>query len=353
MFPPLRIHTAPPATATTTTTTIQTDNNIDNQQINTNTNNNNDHPIITRRRRRSTTPAAIAAQALATPGAALVHSRQWWRTAAPLKGRLLKTFSVLTMFILSIVFIASLVNGSIVSTRINPTVGPSSCTLLHMGAKFSPLIVRRNEGWRLITSIFVSSGFFTYTVYVILTGALMLPMEIAFGTLPTGITFLLSGLLSNIFSTTSSVGIECGAGGALMGIVGLRVACIILCWTDLEFDERRRVGLLEVISSVLLFFTGLSPNVDNAAHFAGLVCGSFIGATIFAPKLDATPAARLVARVMAFCGVVFISGIWISLVASGGFDLIDGVILSTVCSPSDGARLLSPYSKWSTNVEFP
>lgn len=263
---------------------------------------------------------------------------RWWRGTPAL--RLACSVTGLFMTGMTVVFVTSLVRGGMVPSRQNPTLGASSCTLLSLGANYAPLVVRRGEVWRLLTSVVVSSGFFTYFVYMFLFLGLVFPCEVTFGAAPTAAVFWAAGVLANVFACSASIDIDTGAGGALMGVVGFRVGYIVTCWHALTAEERRRVGLLEILSSVLLFFTGLSPNVDNSANFAGFVVGAFVGAAYFAPSLDATPVSRFVARAMAVLGVSFVTAIWIALVAGRGFALIENVVLNTVCqdgSSSAGA----------------
>ena len=261
--------------------------------------------------------------------------RMWDRVSGAgwARQNFLCSFTFALVATITAVFFTSVSLGGFANTRQNPTLGTTACQMLRMGAKYAPFVIRKGEVWRLASSVVVSSGFFSFFVYILLTFVLVFPVELAFGTIPIFLVFWTSGILANLFSCTASVGIDTGAGGALMGIVGFRVASVILCWNDLDHEVRRRVGILEIFASVLLFFTGLSPNVDNAAHFAGFVCGSFLGSMFFAPQLDATPLSRTFTRILALTGLVFITTIWIVLVASREFGLIENLLLESICPP--------------------
>ena len=227
-------------------------------------------------------------------------------------------------------YVACVAQGGLAGTDENPTLGAPSCELLALGAMYAPLIVRGLQVWRLLSALFVPSGLFTLCVYVATSTLIMFPLELALGSPLVALVFLVCGVMSNMFSCSASTDITTGAGGALMGVVGFRFACIVLLWPEMSTEERRRAGVAEVAAGVLIFFTGLAPQVDNTAHFAGLITGAFMGAALLAPRLDATPSARVVVRLVATGAMVFIFAVWTSLMAAGDLSLIDSVVLSSV-----------------------
>jgi len=181
-------------------------------------------------------------------------------------------------------FVSALVlNGGLSSTSDNALLGAAPCTLVHMGARFSPFVVAYNQYWRLVTATAMQAGLITLIINLLLQFVLMYPLEREYGRALIFVLFWLFGFLTHLFACVASPAeVGTGASGALMGFIGLRVARDVLLWPDIPLDQRRKEGTVELFSmgapsfhsqqarsprrfidAVVLFFTGLSSLIDN------------------------------------------------------------------------------------------
>ncbi|KAL6653540.1 hypothetical protein ACP70R_008464 [Stipagrostis hirtigluma subsp. patula] len=133
--------------------------------------------------------------------------------------------------------------------RENPLLGPSSATLLKMGALDVSKVVHGRQGWRLIT-------------------------------LRIGLVYLISGfggsLMSALFIRSS---ISVGASGALFGLIGSMLSELITNWSLYANKVAALLTLIFVI--VVNLALGILPRVDNFAHIGGLISGFLLGFVFF------------------------------------------------------------------------
>lgn len=145
--------------------------------------------------------------------------------------------------------------------------------LVDLGAKYNPAIVQ-GQWFRLITCVFLHGGLIhiaanMYSLYAI--GPLI---ENLYGKYKYLAIYLISGIISSLFSFWFSAYVSIGASGAIFGLMG---AIFIFA-----FKERKRIGkdFLTNITSVLVInlFIGLSiQGIDNFAHLGGLLSGVTFG----------------------------------------------------------------------------
>lgn len=171
--------------------------------------------------------------------------------------------------------------------RENPLLGPSSATLVKMGALDVAKVVHGRQGWRLITCMWLHAGVVHLLINMLCLLVVGIRLEQEFGFVRIGLVYLISGfggsLMSALFIQSSSVSV--GASGALFGLIGSMLSELITNWSLYANKVAALLTLLLVILSNLAL--GLLPRVDNFAHIGGLVSGFLLGFVFFVrPHLD-------------------------------------------------------------------
>ncbi|KAM3312430.1 hypothetical protein ACQJBY_032384 [Aegilops geniculata] len=114
----------------------------------------------------------------------------------------------------------------------NPLLGPSSTTLLKMGALDVSKVVQGRQGWRLITCIWLHAGVVHLLINVLCLLFIGIRLEQEFGFVRIGLVYLISGfggsLMSALFIRAS---ISVGASGALFGLIGSMLSELITNWS--------------------------------------------------------------------------------------------------------------------------
>ncbi|CAN1751940.1 RHOMBOID-like protein 3 [Linum perenne] len=148
-------------------------------------------------------------------------------------------------------------------TRDNPLFGPSSSTLEKMGAVEWEKIVKRHQGWRMVTCIWLHAG------VIHLVANMLCAVRV-------GIIYLVSGfggsVLSSLFIRS---GISVGASGALFGLLGAMLSELLTNWTIYSNKAAAMITLLVIIAVNLAI--GILPHVDNFAHIGGFLTGFLLG----------------------------------------------------------------------------
>ncbi|EFJ25538.1 hypothetical protein SELMODRAFT_98870 [Selaginella moellendorffii] len=158
----------------------------------------------------------------------------------------------------------------------NPLLGPSSNTLLRMGALESELVTSGREGWRLVSCIWLHAGVFHLLLNMLGLLTLGLQMEQEFGFLKLGFVYLIAGfggsLLSALFLRLT---ISVGASGALFGLMGALLSELLINWSH---HERSWFTLSQlVVLFIINLALGKMPHVDNYAHLGGCISGILLG----------------------------------------------------------------------------
>ncbi|MBE3555445.1 MAG: rhomboid family intramembrane serine protease, partial [Thermicanus sp.] len=120
-------------------------------------------------------------------------------------------------------------------------------TLIRFGAKYNPAI-KAGEWWRLITSIFLHSGFFHVALNSIALYYLGLLVERMYGRARFLLIYFLAGLLGSVASFLYSDAVSVGSSGAIYGLFGAL----------LFFGMRRRDLFFRSFGKDLLFIIGLN-----------------------------------------------------------------------------------------------
>jgi len=171
---------------------------------------------------------------------------------------------VLFLILLNLVFfLATLISG-----------GFSLPVLLHLGAKYGPLIVS-GEWQRLLLCIFLHGSiwhlfFNMYALYNL--GRLA---EGVYGAKKFFIIYILTGLCGSLLSLVvnySRAGV--GASGAIFGIAGALFASG-LKYRNTTLNRMARSLLPFILINLLIGF--ITPVVDNGAHIGGLLSGMLLG----------------------------------------------------------------------------
>jgi rhomboid protease GluP len=158
-------------------------------------------------------------------------------------------------------------------------INPQVNELIKWGAIFKPLIAD-GQWWRLITSMFLHSGFVHLANNLFALFLVGLFLETSIGSSRFMIVYLMTGAIASLASLyfhDSSVSL--GASGAIFGMYGLLAALIILKYLDKNLSAM--LGVSVVIFIGLNLILGLNGGIDMPAHLGGLFSGFLIGVTYF------------------------------------------------------------------------
>jgi rhomboid protease GluP len=147
--------------------------------------------------------------------------------------------------------------------------------LLNWGANFRPLTTD-GQWWRLLTSTFLHGGLMHIlaNMYGLLFVGIFL--EPLLGKTKYALVYLVTGILASVasiwwYDATVSV----GASGAIFGLYGFFLACLLLKVFPPDFGKAFLTSTLIFVGfNLLMGFTG---GIDNAAHIGGLLSGFIIG----------------------------------------------------------------------------
>ncbi|XAR71740.1 hypothetical protein NMG60_11018143 [Bertholletia excelsa] len=160
--------------------------------------------------------------------------------------------------------------------RENPLFGPSASTLDKLGALHWFKVVHRQQGWRLITCLWLHAGVIHLLVNMLSLVFVGIRLEQQFGFVRIGIIYLLSGfggsVLSSLFIQNS---ISVGASGALFGLLGAMLSELITNWTIYSSKAAALFTLLFII--VINLGVGILPHVNNFANIGGFLTGFLLG----------------------------------------------------------------------------
>ncbi|CAA7391882.1 unnamed protein product [Spirodela intermedia] len=160
--------------------------------------------------------------------------------------------------------------------RENPLLGPSSATLVKLGALEWSEVVREHQGWRLVTCPWLHAGLIHLITNMLSLLFIGIRLEQQFGFVRVGVIYLLSGLGGSVLSSLFIRGsISVGASGALFGLLGAMLAELLTNWTIYT----NKVAALFSLSVIILInlAIGILPRVDNFAHIGGFLSGFLLG----------------------------------------------------------------------------
>lgn len=158
---------------------------------------------------------------------------------------------------------------------------PSGHALVRWGSNVSSL-TWPGQPWRLLTSLFVHGGIAHLLLNMASLWLLGVLLEPRTGGRRLLAAYLASGLAASVATLWyHSGGINStGASGAIFGLYGLLL--VLLVRKKLVLDKWDRRGMLGLVLYLVLsnLISGLSGNIDNAAHVGGLLMGLLVAIPI-------------------------------------------------------------------------
>jgi rhomboid protease GluP len=173
--------------------------------------------------------------------------------------------------------------------------------LMRLGAK-SPYILA-GQWWRLVTAMFLHAGLLHIGMNMWCLVDLGPEVESLFSTTKFIVLYLLTGVLGFSLSLWwSPFGVSVGASGAIMGLIGILIGA---SFHHGHLGKEYRSQLWKWVLYIAIF--GIFFNIDNAAHFGGLVTGLALGYLIPEGEPETRPSENLW-NALAVLSVVAIGG---------------------------------------------
>jgi rhomboid protease GluP len=178
-------------------------------------------------------------------------------------------------------------------------VQPSVEDALAWGASYAPKTAG-GAWWRLLTSCFVHFGFVHVALNLWVLSGVGPRAERAFGSIPFGIAYLVSGVAASLASTqvallSANPPVSAGASGAVFGTFGMLLAWVVRGGPDaVSAHLRYAIGRTTLKYVIVNLVYGLAiRGVDNVAHGGGLVAGFLAGLVLSNALTPRGLAARL------------------------------------------------------------
>ncbi|GAB3871861.1 hypothetical protein GCM10028824_21570 [Hymenobacter segetis] len=158
-----------------------------------------------------------------------------------------------------------------------PASDPTAQQLVRWGSNVTDLTLY-GQPWRLLTYMFVHAGLSHLLLNILSLWLLGLLVEDRVGPLRLLLVYLACGVgggLASLWWNTQGIN-SVGASGAIFGLYGLLLALLI--GKKLVLDKSDRRAMLGLVLYLVLsnLLSGLTGNIDNAAHLGGLATGLFI-----------------------------------------------------------------------------
>ncbi|XP_074294205.1 RHOMBOID-like protein 2 [Silene latifolia] len=164
----------------------------------------------------------------------------------------------------------------------NSLLGPSSQTLMKMGAVDGAAISHYHQGWRLITSIWLHTGLIHLLVNLLSLLSIGIRLEQQFGFVRTTIIYILAGIGGNIISglfVPSNVSV--GASSALLGLIGAMFSELLTNWT--LYANKAAAVITLLITLVISTVVAVVPYHGHFSHASGgFLTGFLLGFVLLA-----------------------------------------------------------------------
>ena len=168
---------------------------------------------------------------------------------------------------------------------------PKGEVLVAFGAKDCAKMRYDYEIWRFVMPMFLHANLFHLLSNVVFQLILGFRLEPALGVTRFIGVYILCGIGGILFSSLVSPDtIGVGASTAIFGIIGAMIAWLAFNWNAAVNNPNRNcvMIILVAISIINILIGFLSPNVDVAGHFGGLVTGLICGVGL-ATTVDPEP----------------------------------------------------------------
>nr|WP_281374228.1 rhomboid family intramembrane serine protease [Halobacillus locisalis] len=153
-------------------------------------------------------------------------------------------------------------------------------TLIEYGAKYNPAIID-GEWWRILSSMFLHIGTLHLLMNMLALFYLGNAVERIYGSWRFTVIYLFAGVFGGLASFMLNPHVAAGASGAIFGLFGAL----------LFFGVQHKQLFFRTMGWNLLFVIGLNivfgllvPQIDNGAHFGGLIGGFIASAFVHLPK---------------------------------------------------------------------
>jgi rhomboid protease GluP len=221
--------------------------------------------------------------------------------------RLPVTFGLIAACVAVYVLVAAV--GVEVGIPFNVGIVRQPGEVLSLGA-LVPALVAQGEVWRLLTSIFLHSGFAHLAMNMISLYFLGSFAEIYFGRARFFALYFISGIAGGLaylyFGSFTDSAV--GASGAIFGLVGGVFGFAIR--QGMFSLQNPIIGQLLFLTAINLFLGATIPNVSNTAHIGGLVGGLVFG-WLFAPTVYSQKKSVAATPIVAAFGLeAILFGIW-------------------------------------------
>jgi|GEM_PF-1393835 len=144
-----------------------------------------------------------------------------------------------------------------------------------MGA-LDPDLIHQGEIWRLVSATFMHGNFEHLMSNMVILFVLGMACEHGFGRPQYLFLYVGAGLFGSIFSLMGSR-LSVGASGAIFGLAGALIALFWRHQNKLHLRDRRIGVVIGLWAAFQIVLGLLNPNIDNLAHFGGLVGGVVLG----------------------------------------------------------------------------
>ena len=178
-------------------------------------------------------------------------------------------------------------------------------TLVVWGGSIGPRTTN-GEWWRLVTSLFVHTGFLHLVANMLGLLQLGLLLERLVGRVALAAVYVSAGVFASLVRLSASpVDVSVGASGAIFGMYGLLLASAIwsLFHRSAVTIPLRTVKRLIPAAAVFLLYNGLQSRPDHVGFLVGFACGIVLARGIS----DRKPAARRIAVAMGATAVMAIA----------------------------------------------
>lgn len=146
------------------------------------------------------------------------------------------------------------------------------------------LYIVNGDYWRLVTPIFMHSGF-AHMLFNSFSLVLFAPaLEQLLGRTKFLLLYLATGIAANVATLTLEplTYTHVGSSGAIFGLFGFYIAIIIFRKAMLSRENSQTIMTIAIIGIVMTF---VQSNINITAHIFGLIAGFLIGAVIFKNRM--------------------------------------------------------------------